>query len=234
MTIPSTARACSPVRSVTSEVLVQKQVGHTMVQLPHVRHRLATSPQCGGLPRVDRAADADPPPASPDPSPTRRRRSRRRPRRALGRLDRPVRDGRQQLGAGGAAGLGEVGHGIAVDAFGQRQVVPGSAGGPVPIEVQKHSPPGSVQLTATMKAPCDGRCRRRPDVRPRSAPDPARRSRPGHSRARRGRRNGGSAAVVVVHPDDHTCWRCGCRNCFHDCGPAECPNAARSARSRTR
>ena len=31
----------------TSSTLVQKQVGHTMVQLPHVRHRLATSSQCG-------------------------------------------------------------------------------------------------------------------------------------------------------------------------------------------
>ena len=39
--------ACSPVRSVTSSVLVQKHVGHTMVQLPHVRQRLATSSQCG-------------------------------------------------------------------------------------------------------------------------------------------------------------------------------------------
>ena len=39
--------ACSPVRSLTSSVLVQKHVGHTIVQLPQVRHRLATSSHCG-------------------------------------------------------------------------------------------------------------------------------------------------------------------------------------------
>jgi hypothetical protein len=32
---------------VTSSVLVQKQVGQTIVQLPQVRQRLATSFQCG-------------------------------------------------------------------------------------------------------------------------------------------------------------------------------------------
>ena len=42
---------------------------------------------------------------------------------------------------------------VTVDAFGQRQVVArGPTAGPVPIDAQKHSPPGSVQLTATTKS----------------------------------------------------------------------------------
>ena len=36
-----------PVRSETSSAVVQKQVGQTIVQFAQVRHRLATSSQCG-------------------------------------------------------------------------------------------------------------------------------------------------------------------------------------------
>ena len=39
--------ASPPVRSVTSSTVVQKHVGHTIVQLPHVRQRSATSSQRG-------------------------------------------------------------------------------------------------------------------------------------------------------------------------------------------
>ena len=53
--------AWSPVRSVTSSTVVQKQVGQTIVQLPQVRQRAATSSQRGcsalrveQLPEVDR------------------------------------------------------------------------------------------------------------------------------------------------------------------------------------
>ena len=36
-----------PVRSLWSSIVVQKQVGHTMVQLPQVRQRWATSSHRG-------------------------------------------------------------------------------------------------------------------------------------------------------------------------------------------
>ena len=39
--------ASSPARSVTSSTVWQKQVGHTIVQLPQVRQRSATSSQRG-------------------------------------------------------------------------------------------------------------------------------------------------------------------------------------------
>ena len=39
---------------------------------------------------------------------------------------------------------------VTADKLGQRQVVAGPACGPVPIDVQKHVAPGSVQFTATM------------------------------------------------------------------------------------
>ena len=50
---------------------------------------------------------------------------------------------------------------------------------------------------------------------------------------------GGSAAspastLPVARSADHSLARAGCSTLFHDCGPAECPNAAVSARSRSR
>ena len=51
--------ATVPDKSVTSSTLVQKQVGQTMVQLPHVRHRSATTSQCG-LSRFSRRSSATP------------------------------------------------------------------------------------------------------------------------------------------------------------------------------
>jgi hypothetical protein len=36
-----------PGRSVESSTVAQKQVGHTIVQFPQVRQRVATSSQCG-------------------------------------------------------------------------------------------------------------------------------------------------------------------------------------------
>ena len=69
----------------------------------------------------------------------------------------------------------------------------------MPIEAQKHSPPGSVQLTADDERPrCAARCRGRPDARRRQAPGRERRWQPGRSPARRGRRTGGCAASVSV------------------------------------
>ncbi len=38
----------------------------------------------------------------------------------------------------------------------------------------------------------------------------------------------------VARSADHMRLRAGCSTLFHDCGPAECANAARSARSRSR
>ena len=44
----------------------------------------------------------------------------------------------------------------------------------------------------------------------------------------------GDFRVPVTRSADHNLARGGCSTFFHDCGPAECPNAAVSDRSRSR
>ena len=43
-----------------------------------------------------------------------------------------------------------------------------------------------------------------------------------------------TSAVPVTRSADHNLARGGCSTFFHDCGPAECPNAAVSDRARSR
>ena len=43
-----------------------------------------------------------------------------------------------------------------------------------------------------------------------------------------------TSTVPVTRSADHNLARGGCSTFFHDCGPAECPNAAVSDRSRSR
>ena len=207
---------------------MQKQVGHTIVQLPQVRQRLATSFQCGDSRESTsslRRSTVGHLPAHLRCGSARPRRRRPRSRRArpagAGRASAPRRRPRCRPRRGRSAS-------VAVEAFGQRPGrSPDPQAGPVPIEAQKHSPPGSVQLTRDdedLSAPA--RRRSRPGARRRPARGRGRRWRPGRSRAPRGRRTAARArrsASTPSGPHDHTCWRGGCRNCFHDCGPGRMP-----------
>ncbi len=77
-----------------------------------------------------------------------------------------------------------------------------------------------------------------PPVSTRSCTAMARRS---HGRTPKNAYDGGDvvSSVTVKSPSaprsaDHSRTRCGCRNVFHDCGPALFANAAPSSRARSR
>ena len=139
-------------RSLTSSTVVQKQVGQTMVQLPQVRQRAATSSQrlCSRLPssrscrssaRICRpmlaAVRATTAGGAVD---VRRRRRAMRQARQQSR-----RRGRCRL----PAGIRAARPAISVSARSK----PASTFGPVFIEAQKQVPPAWPQFTATMKTP---------------------------------------------------------------------------------
>ena len=141
-----------PVRSLESSTEVQKQVGQTMVQLPQVRQRSATSSQRGC-------------------SRLRSRSSRRSSARICRPIEAAVRAttdrGGRRFSRSVAARCGSSASTsrptsepassdealAAVDELGRaRGRSRHSAFGPVFIETQKQVPPASPQLTATMKA----------------------------------------------------------------------------------
>ena len=146
--------ASSPVRSVSSSTAEQKHVGQTIVQLPQVRQRSATSSQRGcsrllaSRSRRSSASIVPPHPLAP-----------RRSTDAAAALEVGLdRGARRQLGEHLGAALACPASTrkpvLAVEDLGQREVVARPRpSGPVPIETQKHVPPGSKQFTATTNAP---------------------------------------------------------------------------------
>ena len=133
-----------------------------------------------------------------------------------------------------AAHIDDIPAAIAVDAFGKREIV-----------ARAHRRPGTHRRAEAQPAgfgAVDG-----------YHEDP---SQPAHEPLVRMRacakhpvEHGDRRQVTGAHPDeriprdsprarasseDHNLWRGGCRNCFHDCGPAEWPNSASSSRLRSR
>ena len=185
-----------------SSVVVQKQVGQTIVQLPQVRQRSATSSQRSDS-RLSRSSAARSGSGICRPI---RPAAARTASAGLGALRRRPAGGRSRPSTRAAflgADVGDETVPGVVDPLGQRQVVAGPGLGPVPIEAQKQTPPGSVQPAATTNRPAPAPSEPGVGVRA-AAQDPAQDGDRGQvtARARRGRRSrtalfrGGEPAAV--------------------------------------
>ena len=158
--------ATSPVRSFSSSTEVQKQVGQTIVQLPQVRQRSATSSQrgCSRLASSSSRTSSERMCRPMLPAASRHHGVGR----ALGRASPRPRGAAWSRAVAAPRSLPTSTRNSCSSPSSSvsARSKPAFAFGPVSIETQKQVPPAWPQFTATMNAPCAPRLVVRIDVGP--------------------------------------------------------------------
>ena len=126
--------------------------------------------------------------------------------------------------------------------LGEGEIEPLSARGPVPIDAQKHVPPGLAAVDGDQEDAFSALPRSRARRNgPRGTRGPGSRSHGGRTSGRRGARADGPAAApprsgraAVLGSGPPEPHGEGSSSCFHECGPTAQPNTASSSRRSTR